>query len=151
MEILAAVPADVEEILDVQKAAFLRQAEIYSNHDLPPLLETADEVRSAFGEWTVLKAVENGRLVGSARGRSRDDGACFIARVSVHPDCQGRGIGGALMAALENAFPRATCFELFTGAKSVGNIAFYGKLGYVVYAEEDRGDITIVKMRKTPE
>jgi ribosomal protein S18 acetylase RimI-like enzyme len=77
----------------------------------------------------VLKATLAGRLVGSVRGRMLD-GACAVARLVVHPECQRRGIGSQLLRAIEDRFPEAERFELFTGDKSEKNIRLYERHGY---------------------
>jgi hypothetical protein len=62
---------DAKEMLTVQKLAFQAQAKLYNIYTLPPLLETLDEVKAAFKTHTILKATQNGRLVGSVRLWSR--------------------------------------------------------------------------------
>ena len=60
------------------------------------------------------------------------DGTCLIARLVVAPDVQGRGIGRALLAAVEAAHVgRVARFALFTGHRSEGNLRLYRSTGYV--------------------
>lgn len=66
---------------------------------------------------SILKAVEEGRIVGSVDGRM-DKGHCLVGRLMVHPTQQGRGLGTALMAAIEKEFPQAQAYQLFTGELS---------------------------------
>ncbi len=121
---------DLEEILTLQKIAFQEEAELYNDFDIPPLKQTLDEIQREFREKTFLKAVETGRIVGSVRGRSDSEGVCSIGRLVVHPDCRNRGLGRLLMGSIEARFPNARKYRLFTGYKSVRNIALYEKLGY---------------------
>ena len=135
---------DAADILSVQKAAFETQAALYDDWDIPPMTETLDEFQASIGERVVLKAAAEGRIAGSVRGCERD-GTCSIGRLSVHPAFQKRGIGAALMAAIESRFPGAARFELFTGFKSLANIRLYERLGYRIYKREE----TLVYMEKS--
>ena len=92
MNISTAILNDAQTILDIQKAAYLSEAEAYNNYQIAPLLETLDETRKDFGEKTVLKAVLNGKIVGSVRGYE-EEGTCYVQRLMVHPDYQKKGIG----------------------------------------------------------
>ncbi|HNY26274.1 MAG TPA: GNAT family N-acetyltransferase [Candidatus Sumerlaeota bacterium] len=131
MEMVEKVQAcDVEEILALQKTAFREEAELYNDFSISPMTQTLDEIRREFREKTFLKIVEAGRIVGSVRGDCDAAGVCSIGRLVVHPDCRNRGLGRRLMGAIEACFPDARKYRLFTGNKSVRNIALYEKLGY---------------------
>ena len=135
MNISTAILNDAQTILDIQKAAYLSEAEAYNNYQIAPLLETLDETRKDFGEKTVLKAVLNGKIVGSVRGYE-EEGTCYVQRLMVHPDYQKKGIGKSLMLGLEEHFPTCDRFDLYTGALSTGNIRLYKSLGYEQYKIE---------------
>ena len=81
-------------------------------------------------EWAFLVARLDGTVVGSVRGRVRDDGTADVGRLIVHPRLQGRGLGTRLLVAIEAALPAARRFELFTGHRSARNLALYERLGY---------------------
>jgi ribosomal protein S18 acetylase RimI-like enzyme len=126
-----AVPDDAGELITVQRAAYLIEAERYGSFRLPPLTETPDQARAVIlGGTTVLVARVGHRLAGSVRGRAAD-GTGHIGRLAVAPDLQGRGLGRRLLSAAEQALaPRVTRFELFTGATSEENLRFYRAAGY---------------------
>jgi ribosomal protein S18 acetylase RimI-like enzyme len=129
-------PADVTdagEILTVQRAAYLVEAQRYADPFLPPLTETLDEVRTVLaGPATVLTARFGHRLVGSVRAHVEGDTA-HVGRLSVAPDQQGRGVGGRLLRAVEAACAaRVRRFALFTGADSEQNLRLYDRHGYRV-------------------
>jgi ribosomal protein S18 acetylase RimI-like enzyme len=127
---------DAEEILSVQKAAFLIEARRHDDFEIPPMTETADELRAAFPGKVILKAILDGHVAGSVRGFVKE-GTCYIGRLSVRPDLQKRGIGTALMDAIEARFSSAARCELFTGHKSADNIRLYERRGYGIFRSDD--------------
>lgn len=135
MKILQAEKYDAEEILALQKLAFLSEARIYDDYTLPPLVETLAELEENFTCKTFLKAVSGGSIVGSVNGCMAGT-VCRIGRLMVHPALQGRGIGTSLMHAIEAVFADAGSWEVFTGELSLGNMRLYKRLGYQVYKKE---------------
>jgi ribosomal protein S18 acetylase RimI-like enzyme len=130
VEIVDASPGDAEAILALQKVAYEREARRYDDWTIPPMLETLDSVREQIAQHVVLKAVVDGRLAGSVRGVVTDR-VCEVCRLSVDPARQRRGIGSALIDAVEQRFPDVEAFELFTGDRSVENLRLYDRHGYV--------------------
>ncbi len=135
MIIETAIISDMEEILALQKLAYLSEAEICKDFSIPPLLQTIEDIRSEYAIKTFLKAVDSGRIIGSVRANVHDDD-CYIGKLIVHPDYQNKGIGTALMNSIESHFHGCKRYELFTGQKSVKNIYLYKKLGYRIFKEE---------------
>lgn len=137
VEIVHAVPDDAGEIVTLQRAAFLRDAQIYDDPFMASLTQSVDEVRALVEavDWVVLGARIGFRLVGSVRARV-GDGVANVGRLMTAPDVQGRGIGRALMASLEAMLTtRVDRFRLHTGDRSHDNIAFYERLGYELVAD----------------
>jgi ribosomal protein S18 acetylase RimI-like enzyme len=148
IEITQAQIEDAEAILTLQKLAYQSEAILYNDQSLPPLRQTLDELRAEWETNTILKAVEGEHIVGSVRAY-QDGDTCHIGRLMVHPDFQGRGIGKALMRAIEDHFAVVRRFELFTGAKSEGNIRLYQSLGYTIFLSKTLSDqVTLVYMEK---
>ncbi|MFC3505440.1 GNAT family N-acetyltransferase [Micromonospora krabiensis] len=131
--IARATTADAGEILTVQRAAYLTEAQHYRDPFLPPLTETLDEIRTVLtGPTLVLAARDGDRLVGSVRV-SVIDGVGHVGRLAVAPDQQGRGIGSRLLARAEAECPgHVDRFALFTGADSPHNLRLYERHGYRV-------------------
>jgi ribosomal protein S18 acetylase RimI-like enzyme len=129
LQIKRARVEDAEIILDLQKMAYLSEAEIYSNKSIPPLTQTLEEIRTEFDNQVFLKALVDERIVGSVRAY-QTEGTCHIGRLVVHPKFQNRGIGSRLMHAIEGAFENVKRYELFTGDNSTRNLYLYHKLGY---------------------
>jgi GNAT superfamily N-acetyltransferase len=136
MEIVKATEDDAAVILALQKLAYLSEAELYDDYTIEPLVQTLEKIRGDFSDKIVLKAVEEGRIVGSVRG-GIVEGTCYVGKLIVHPDYQNRGLGMALMMELERESGSAARFELFTGWKSVKNLHLYGKLGYRHFKTKD--------------
>lgn len=126
---------DAEEILKLQKLAYLSEAEIYDDYTIPPLTQTLEEIRDDFKRQFFLKATVDEQIIGSVRARLEDE-TCFIGRLIVHPRYQNRGIGTKLMHEIEGRFGEAKRFELFTGHRSERNLHLYKKLGYRFFRAE---------------
>jgi ribosomal protein S18 acetylase RimI-like enzyme len=133
VDIKKALIDDVEQILQLQKQAYLSEAEIYNDYNIKPLIQTLDDIKHDFLKQIFLKAVIDDNttsiIVGSVRAYQQKD-TVFISRLSVRPNYQNKGIGAKLMISIEEIFESARRFELFTGHKSIRNIYLYQKLGY---------------------
>jgi GNAT superfamily N-acetyltransferase len=139
---------DAAEILALQKFAYLSEAELYNDFSIPPLTQTLDELQESYSRYIILKAVDADRIVGSVNGRL-NKGRCLVGRLMVHPEMQGIGIGKALMEAIEEEFPEAEAFRLFTGEISERNIRLYERLGYNIYERKEvPGSFGVVFMEK---
>ena len=145
--ILAAAVEDAPQILALQRRAFQSEAALYDDYAIPPLTQTLEQLQAEFDTHLILKAVIGMDIIGSVRGRMKE-ASCYIGRLMVHPDYQGRGIGRLLMTAIE-AQMDADRFELFTGDRSIANLKFYHALGYrEIYRAEKTPKIRIVCMEK---
>jgi ech hydrogenase subunit C len=126
---------DAPEILGLQKTAGQCEAEIYNNENLPALQQTLEELRNDFDQAIYIKAVINGKIIGSVRGQSRD-GTGFVSGISVHPYFQRRDIGHRLVQEIEKALPEAKRFESFTGRPNERGLQLLGALGYHEFKTE---------------
>jgi GNAT superfamily N-acetyltransferase len=121
---------DAGEVLTLQRAAYVAEAQLYGEPFLPPLTETLEEVAAAVAAATVVKAVVGGRIVAAGRARV-EGGTLLLGRFAVAPDMQRQGLGARLIAALEaTAGPGVGRFELFTGMKSEHQLRLYKRCGY---------------------
>jgi GNAT superfamily N-acetyltransferase len=145
-----AAPDDAGEILTVQRAAYVAEAQRYDDPRIPPLTEPLDGVLAAVAAGQVLVArTAAGRLVGAVRGVV-DGPTCHIGRLVVVPDLQGRGIGTVLLAAVERAHAAAVReFALFAGAGSEANLRLYRRCGYrAVRTERVTDGLSLVHLVK---
>lgn len=125
---------DLEKILELQYLAYQSEAELFGNMDIPPLKQTIEEVYEEFQKGTILKAVDDGTIIGSVRAY-QENGTVYIGKLMVHPEMQKRGIGTKLLLEIENEYPNQR-YELFTSTKSISNIRLYERLGYKIFKEE---------------
>ncbi|TYB44740.1 GNAT family N-acetyltransferase [Actinomadura chibensis] len=143
-------PDDAGELLTVQRAAYVTEAQLYGDPFIPPLVESVEQLQKVLaGDAVVLKAVQGTRVVGAVRAQFSDH-TCLVGRLVVVPDMQRRGIGGRLLAALEaEVAGRADACVLFTGHLSDSNLGLYRKLGYAeTHRERVAAHLTLVHMRK---
>jgi L-amino acid N-acyltransferase YncA/N-acetylglutamate synthase-like GNAT family acetyltransferase len=120
---------DAQDILELQKLAYVSEAEILNDFTIPPLHQTTDQMLAEFDHQVFLKVELEGRIVGSVRCYL-EEGTCHVSKLIVHPDHQNRGIGTRLLQAAEGRYPNADRYELFTSHKSEKNLHIYGKCGY---------------------
>ena len=145
---LTPLPAGaIGELLTLQRAAYVTEAQLYDDVRLPALVQTLAELADEVTAGTCLAAVAGARLVGVVRTRERD-GVLHVGRLVVAPDLQGHGIGTRLLLAAEQAtaLPRSA---LFTGARSLANLRLYHRHGYVEsHRERVRAGLELVHLAK---
>jgi GNAT superfamily N-acetyltransferase len=144
---------DAGELLTLQRAAYVTEAQAHDDPRLPPLLETLAEVRADLRSdaTTVLGIRDRGRLVATVRVRHdpADPSTAEIARLAVAPDRQGEGLGTRLLSAAEQHVPaETTVLALFTGEYSHGNLRLYERRGYTETHRSPAGAHQLVHMRK---
>jgi len=121
--------ADAPEILALQKLAFQSEAELYHDDAIPPLTQTLADLSREIQTVCVLKAVEDGHIIGSVRGEIID-GVGHINRLMVDPQNQKQGLGTRLLLAMEKELGTVGTYQLGTGHLSAGNLRLYQALGY---------------------
>ena len=124
--------ADAAEVLALQ-IGYRPEAAIYNDLSIPPLVQSLESPQGEFATHTFLSArpvLKFDSGITGAIGGSQSGDTCRIGRLIVLPEYQRRGLGSRLMAAIEDAFPAAKRYELFTGHLSEGNLRLYRRLGY---------------------
>ena len=156
---LRADKSDAPEILALQKIAYQSEAELYGDDSLPATQQTLEDLESDFerapdrvaalangshapgnghseaDQIVFLKAVVNGKIIGSIRGFALGETA-YLRRMIVHPYFRRRGIGRRLLKEIESAFPDAKRFEAKTGHQSKRNLFQLSQGGYQVFRTE---------------
>ena len=131
---------DLEDILSLQKICYVSEAQIINNYSIQPLTQKLSDIQKEFGTNLILKAEENGEIIGSVRGYE-ENGTCHIGKLIVRPDFQNKGIGSLLLKEIEKSFSHCSRYELFTGFKSAKNLYLYEKHGYKKIKIEKINDI----------
>jgi tRNA (guanine37-N1)-methyltransferase len=132
VEIQPASLDDAGEILTLQRAAYVQEARLYGELEIPPLQDGLADVRARLARSTAWKAVAGTRIVGAVYLEVTGDGSTAeINRLMVTPDWQGRGIGSRLLRVAEETAPATvTTYTMFTGAWSEQNLRLYARAGY---------------------
>jgi ribosomal protein S18 acetylase RimI-like enzyme len=144
---------DAGELLTLRRAAFVSEAQLYNDPNIPALTQTLDELTADLQSDAVitLGAWTGHRLVGSIRVGIEGDKA-NLGRLAVAPDVQGHGIGTTLLFAVLKYLPETTKeVWVFTGQDSKQNIALYNKAGYEHEYDQTAGDLTYAYLRKVLE
>lgn len=145
-DLVRLTPDDAGEVLTLQRAAYVTEAQIYGDPFLPALTQSLAELEQELA-LPALGIRLGARLVGAVRW-TVEDGVAHIGRLTVVPDLQGQGIGTRLLRAAEEA-SGADCFELFTGHLSAANIRLYQREGYHLTRREPlRDGVDLVYLRK---
>lgn len=148
IDIKIASAEDAKTILELQKLAYLSEAEIINDFKIPPLQQTLEEVIAEFDNHLFLKAMINGQIIGSVRVYEKQ-GTGYIGKLIVHPNFQNQGIGTLLLKKAEGQFPGIDRYELFTGQKSERNLYFYDKHGYTAFKEKKISEkLTLIFLEK---
>ncbi len=145
-ELRRAVRADAGEILTLQLACWVPEAQANPQIQVPAHYETLADVVDSLDDWAVWVLRREGRLVGSVRGQLQGT-TWHIGRLMVAPDLRGQGLGRWLLEQAEAmAPPEATAYELITGANSESNHRRYKRAGYRPSPHQaPPGAITLVK------
>ncbi len=154
-DVAVASPADAPELLTLGRACWVTEGRANGTFDIPPLVESLQDVVDGLSQWQTWTVRSAGRLVGSVRGRRdpRDPSTWQVGRLMVAPDLQGRGLGRALLAHVEAAAPAdtTTCW-INTGRGSERNLRTYRKAGYRAVPGEGAypGTVDLTKKRPRP-
>ncbi|WP_448233194.1 GNAT family N-acetyltransferase [Microbacterium lacticum] len=140
---------DAGEILTLQRAAYVTEAQAHRDFDLPALTESIEELCEELRSSAIVAlGVRDGtRLIGAVRLR-RAGSAIELGRLTVVPDRQGQGIGSFLLHEAETVFPDVDEMRLFTGEHSTANIRLYERNGYVESTRTSLGDYSLVHFTK---
>jgi len=156
LELLRMTTADAGEVLTLQRAAYVTEAQLYRDAFLPALTQTLEELVDEIESGGGLVLRKNGRIIGAVRTRVVG-GLLHIGRLVVAPDVQGHGFGSILMNAAEGEAAAtdedsplaADAAVLFTGKLSEANLRLYARRGYVeTHREQLQSGVELVHMRK---
>lgn len=148
MKVELATLEDAEEILYLQKQAYLSEALLYNDLSIHPIVQSIRSIREEFKKSWVWKIQDGKAIVGSVRAFIDQD-TCHVRKLIVKPSHQNKGLGKLLMHTIDEAITQVNRFELFTGHKSLKNITLYQKLGYEPFRQKPLHEgLTLVYMEK---
>lgn len=142
--------AVAEQIVEVEQAGYRVEAELTGYDGMPGLTQDADAVM-ALG-LTILGAVDrdlDDRLVGIL-GYHRHADLVDVDRLAVHPDHFRRGIGAALLQALDDREADARRIEVMTSTGNTPATSLYLRAGYVIVDRDDTGKVPVSHFARTP-
>lgn len=142
--------SDLDEILHLQKKAFLTELEAHGNLNIEPLRQSYDSICEDFNQCIFLKALYKGRIIGSVKFKE-NEGTVWIGKLIVDQDYRGNGLGKRLLKEVELHFSSGVKFQLFTAASSIHNIRLYESVGYKIlrkYTDLSQSGLEMVEMRK---
>ena len=132
-----AVPSDQREVESIVEAAYSVYLPRTDKKPFPMLDDYARHIRG--GNLFVLE--EEGEVLGYAVLLDGGPGTLLLDNIGVRPDCQGKGLGAALIAFAEEQGRARGCsrMTLYTNAVMTENQTLYPHLGFRVThrAEED--------------
>ena len=147
IEIIRANETDLDTILEIQYNAFREEAEAFNDYSIEPLAQTRDDLLREFTYRVILKAVQNGQIIGSVRVHLDGD-VTYVGKLIVQPGYQNKGLGKRLLNAAENLFPHSRC-ELNVAKRMNKNITLYTRCGFIPFKEvEDEFGRSFIFMEK---
>ena len=150
LDIRTVTDEDAGELLTLRRAAFVTEAQVIGDPNIPPLTQTLDELREdlARPDVVTLGAWAGRRLIASIRVLTEGTRAT-LGRFAVAPDVQGQGVGTRLLDEIVTHLPEGTTeVWIFTSRDSLQNIAMYQKRGYEYQHDQTAGDLTYAYLRK---
>lgn len=150
-EIVALDEKDIPELLKNQAAAFLTHAGLFDTSVWTG--ETREECLSELSYTTILVAKGgNGKIWGAVRARDLE-GVWVIRKLYVVPEARRKGVGVALMKAIEEKVP-ASCHKISVCTMLVlgENIRFFLDRGYIpdYLMPEHYNRLHLICFRKDP-
>ncbi|TCS94730.1 GNAT family N-acetyltransferase [Hazenella coriacea] len=132
------VPVHLEDehllsrVMEIQKKAYLVEAEYIKNMNLPPLHETSEQVRSAGETWVGYMIRD--QLAGLISYKIYDHCICDIHRLAVDPLYFRNGIATALLSHVLS-LPQIDQWEVATAKANKPAIHLYEKYGFRIVKE----------------
>ncbi|MBV5122615.1 bifunctional GNAT family N-acetyltransferase/GrpB family protein [Bacillus halotolerans] len=116
------------EIIDVQKPAYVKEAELIGFDGIPALHEKAEDIRASQEQFAGYR--EDGKLLGVI-SYEKFMHELTICRLVVHPDGFRKGIGRALVQFVIDQNEDAEKIEVVTAEKNSPAVSLYTQAGFV--------------------
>lgn len=134
-------------ILDLQRVSYQIEANIIGTDEIPPLMETMDQLRSCGEAFLAFREMEE---IVAALSYKREGLVVDIHRMMVHPQHFRKGIAGQLLTHLEELEADAQEFIVSTGAANAPAVRLYENQGFKKVREIVVGnDLLLAQFLKT--
>ncbi len=144
-----ATPADAEDLVKVQIAAFHDDARLYPGVEIggPPGYDSVEETLATIARGECYKVSLNREIIGGMTVIDQGAGHFHLGVLAIDPAHHNQGFGTLAMGFIERTFP-ATVWTLDTPTFATRNQHFYERLGFVRVGETVSPDITLIHYEK---
>jgi GNAT superfamily N-acetyltransferase len=150
------IEADIPELTTVMASAFDDDAQNHLQQERggPPGYDDGGFFREwlfAYEQSVGYKAIVDGKIVGATIVWILPRGENILGTIFVDPAHQDRGIGTRIWRFVEETYPDARSWKLYTPPWATKNHYFYEKkCGFHKVGEEEEGLLYIKEMRQVP-
>ena len=142
--ILRAKNEDERAIFELQKSIYEQDEDKFG---ISPLKQTLAEIHVDFQKCTVLKAIENDKIIGSVRAYL-SNGSLHIEKLFVVPEKKGFGIEDELLRKIEKCF-NVQRYEVAVIKRDKADLKVYQQAGYKIYSAKDiLDDVMMIYLEK---
>ncbi|MDR7000721.1 GNAT family N-acetyltransferase [Neobacillus niacini] len=117
----------IKELFELQRAAYLIEAEIINYYEIPPLKESFEELLES--NEVFLGYFEGDELAGALSYEIKGN-ELKICRMIVHPEHFRKGVAQSLLSYLEEDKNEITIFKVSTGRENTPAKSLYVKNGF---------------------
>lgn len=137
-----------EEIINLQRESYQKEAELIGTTQIPPLLETVKDIRQNNTE-KIIGALKKDHLIALIAYEIDAPDTITISRLAVHPNAFRQGLAKKLFHKLEQTTD-ANIYLVSTGKANIPAIKFYEKMGFTIEREFTTKDhIELVSLKKS--
>ena len=144
-----ATPADAEDLVRVQIAAFHDDARLHPGVEIggPDGYDSVEVLLAKIARGECHKVSLDGEIIGAFTVIDQDAGHFHLDVLAIDPAHHNKGFGTQAMWFIERTFP-ATVWTLDTPSFATRNQHFYERLGFVRVGETVFRDITLIQYEK---
>ena len=129
-------PDHLDKVITLQRVSYLIEAEIIDFYEIPPLVETREELIHC-GEHFVGYFIDD--VLAGFLSYTEEDHVLDICRVAVHPDHFRKGIANSLLKQVLS-LPGIQKAIVSTGKKNLPALRLYQKHGFVIVGDKEIGN-----------
>ncbi|MGI6453698.1 MAG: GNAT family N-acetyltransferase [Syntrophomonadaceae bacterium] len=132
---------DAEKIIEIIKAAFAEDIEMYGSQSLPMLAHlNVKRIQYAINNHIYYNILDGHLIIGGIHVVKQNCFRFYLDKLYLYPKYQNKGIGTKAMEFIERQYPQATLWTLHTSSQNRKNQYFYEKIGYQRVRESQVSD-----------